>query len=150
MESFFIPVSNFTVFQPRIQTDFSSQELGQLRLFWWLIQSRIWQLSLGCLTSVRKSSYFFSVISPTDSMDLLNASLLVTWLTRVGCPLGATYIYTYIWIYICPDDTLPSFTGRWLFGTLVILHWRKGDPLQAVIGSKEEHHFVRIHNLSPS
>ena len=31
---FCIPVSNFTVFQPRLQTDFGSLELGQLRLFW--------------------------------------------------------------------------------------------------------------------
>ena len=34
---FFKPVSNFTVFEPRIQTDFTRLELGQLRLFWWII-----------------------------------------------------------------------------------------------------------------
>ena len=50
MESFFIPISNFTLFQSRIQTDFSSLELGQQRLLWWLIRSRIWQQSLSCQT----------------------------------------------------------------------------------------------------
>ena len=35
MGSFFIHASSFIVFQPRFQTDFSSLELGQLRLFWW-------------------------------------------------------------------------------------------------------------------
>ena len=29
-------------------------------------------------------SYFFSMISLTEGMELLNAWLLVTWLTRVG------------------------------------------------------------------
>ena len=51
VESFcFIPVSNFIVFHPRIQTDFNSLKLGQLRLFWWIFGSRIWQLSLSCQT----------------------------------------------------------------------------------------------------
>ena len=52
MESFFIPVSNFTVFQPKIQTDFRSVELGQFRSFWKLIRSRIWQLSHSWQTRV--------------------------------------------------------------------------------------------------
>ena len=54
MESFFIPVSNFAVLHFRIQTDFSSLELIQLRLLWWIIRWRIWLLSLSYQTSVSK------------------------------------------------------------------------------------------------
>ena len=47
---FCILLSNLTVFQARIWTD--SSTVGQVRLFWNLIRSRIWQLSHSCQTGV--------------------------------------------------------------------------------------------------
>ena len=48
---FSIPVSNFTVFQPRIQTDSSSVGRSS-QVVLKLIRSRIWQLSHSCQTWV--------------------------------------------------------------------------------------------------
>ena len=48
---FSIPVSNFTVFQPRIQTDSSSVGRSS-QVVLKLIRPRIWQLSHRCQTSV--------------------------------------------------------------------------------------------------
>ena len=50
---FSIPVSNFTVFQPRIWTDSSSAgRSSQIEVVLKLIRSRIWQLSHCCQTGV--------------------------------------------------------------------------------------------------
>ena len=46
---FCIPVSKFTVFQPRIYT---AGIRSSVRLFWKLIRSRIWQLSHSCQTGI--------------------------------------------------------------------------------------------------
>ena len=83
--------------------------LGQVRLFWKLIRSRIWQVSHSCHTGILKyfpgsfawkwlkyedrmsivgQNYIFcghNMVSPAESMDYVNIWLLVMWLNWVRC-----------------------------------------------------------------
>ena len=76
---FCIPVSNLTVFQPRIYTDSSSVEIksSQPRPFWKVIRLRIWQLSQSCQTGVLRifSKQFSIKIVKYENIDIFLCSL---------------------------------------------------------------------------
>ena len=75
MDSFFILVCNWIVFQPRNKTDFSSLELGQLRLIWWLIRSRIWKLTILSL-KVFSRQLSMKLVKCEDEMLILGQNYI--------------------------------------------------------------------------